>query len=134
MSFGPSALRGHLPSTPGEIDYRLARQSVISEYRKGRLAGSDVCDAHPELRRAAREVGKPTKRTCPICEEVEVVLVTYVFGTRMPAFGRCVTSAREMRTLSRKPGELVAYVVEVCNECHWNHLVRSFVLTPARPA
>ncbi len=121
---------------PGEIDYRLARQARISEYRKGRLARHEVCDAHPELRRAAREVGDPTPRRCPICEEHDLVLVSYVFGPRLPAHGRCITTKKELRALSRRSGNFSCYVVEVCPECGWNHLARTFLLNPvsAKPA
>lgn len=134
VSFGPGALRGSQPGSPGEIDYRLARQSIISEYRKGRLAQHEVCDAHPELRRAAQECADPTRQLCPICEDAYIVLVTYVFGPRLPAHGRCITKRSELRALSRRRGEFAAYVVEVCPECAWNHLARSFVLNPARSA
>ena len=83
-----------------------------------------MCDAHPELVRAAREVGEPTKLDCPICEEDKVVLVTYVFGPRLPAFGRCITTKGELAKLDRRPERLAAYVVEVCPSCSWNHLAR----------
>ena len=33
----------------GNVDYRLARNVVVSEYRKGHLSRLDICDAHPEL-------------------------------------------------------------------------------------
>jgi hypothetical protein len=132
MGFRPGANRG--AQGPGEIDYRLARQSVLSEYRKGRLARHEVCDAHPELVRAARECGDPTSLPCPVCEEVNVVLVRYVFGPRLPAFGRCITSRRELQSLAKKPGNFSCYVVEVCPECSWNHLARTFLLNPARTA
>lgn len=131
MGFRPQAVRGAYG--PGEIDYRLARQSVLSEFRKGRVARHEVCDAHPELARAAREVGDPTKITCPVCEAAKVVLVSYVFGPRLPAFGRCVTSRAELRKLAKRSGEFTCYVVEVCPECSWNHLARTFLLTPAQP-
>ena len=39
--------------TEGQVDYRLARQAVLRQYRDGLLTKADVCDAHPELRRAA---------------------------------------------------------------------------------
>ena len=56
MTFRPEALRGGdgQQGAGGVIDYRLARMGVVSEYRKGRLARHEVCDAHPELRRAAQ--------------------------------------------------------------------------------
>jgi hypothetical protein len=110
------------------VDYRLARNSVISEYRKGRLSRPEVCDAHPELSRAAANVGEPSRERCPICEESNVVLVSYVFGSRLPAHGRCVTSKPEMLKLARGASELACYVVEVCPTCGWNHLAKTFSL------
>ena len=81
-----------------------------------------MCDAHPELIRAAKNVGTPTGHTCPICEEQELRLVTYVFGPRLPAHGRCVSTAKELAVLNRRRDELSAYVVEACIGCHWHHL------------
>ena len=128
MSFGLGALRGGTGRSPGEVDYRLARQAVISEYRKGRLARHEVCDAHPELLRAARNVGEESSQGCPICDDARVVLVTYVFGPKLPPSGRCVTTRAEMQRLARGAGERVVYVVEVCPGCRWNHLARTFPL------
>ena len=130
MAFRPDAVRGS--EGPGEIDYRLARQSVLSEFKKGRIARHEICDAHPELVRAARELGEPTKLTCPVCEETNVVLVTYVFGPRLPAFGRCISSKKELQGIAKRSGSFSAYVIEVCPECSWNHLARTFLLNPAR--
>lgn len=129
MTFNARSVRG---GGSGEIDYRLARHSLISEFKKGRIARHEVCDAHPELVRAARECGDDTSITCPVCEEVNVRLVTYVFGPRLPAFGRCITTRKELQAIAKRSGEFTAYVVEVCPGCSWNHLARSFLLTPAR--
>src|SRR6478736_443602 len=134
MSFRPGAIRGAVSGTPGEIDYRLARRSLISEFKKGRLAQHEVCDAHPELRRAAQECSEATSMVCPICEDDHVVLVSYVFGPRLPAHGRCITSKAELRKLAKRSGEFACYVVEVCPSCSWNHLARTFLLNPARSA
>ena len=49
MSFRVEAIRG--AAHGGTVDYRLARAGVLAEYRKGRLARHEVCDAHPELAR-----------------------------------------------------------------------------------
>jgi hypothetical protein len=128
MSFGPASLRGASPSAlPGQIDYRLARNSIIKEYRRGRLSRLDVCDAHPELMRAAIHVGAPTEETCPICEERTLVLVSYAFGPHLPPSGQCFTSAAELARLSRRAGQVACYVVEVCPDCRWNHLTRTYV-------
>lgn len=134
MSFNPQGVRGGEAGLPGQIDYRLARRGIISAYKKGRLARHEVCDAHPELLRAARNVGEQSERLCPICEDANVVLVSYVFGPRMPAHGKVVTTRDELQRLARLGAELACYVVEVCPACSWNHLARTFVVPPAKPA
>jgi hypothetical protein len=123
MSFGLGTLRGAQDGR-GVVDHRLARRALINEYRRGRLRQDQVCDAHPELIRAAREVGSVTATTCPICEDNHLALVTYVFGPRLPAFGRCVSTKKELSALNRRPEHLSAYVVEVCTGCRWHHLLR----------
>jgi hypothetical protein len=128
MSFGPSALRGFpVTGTGGRVEYRLARNAVVSEFRKGRLSRLDVCDAHPELLRAARNVGvELPDEDCPICETSTVVHVTYVFGPRLPPNGTCPATPAELARLCRRANEVVCYVVEVCPECSWNHLARMY--------
>jgi Family of unknown function (DUF5318) len=110
----------------GTVDYRMARRHLINEFHRKRLSERDVCDAHPELIRAATHVGHKTQHDCPICEKAKLIYVSYVFGARLPAHGRCVTTAKEMAVLSRSHDELACYVVEVCIECRWNHLARTF--------
>lgn len=110
----------------GEIDYRLARQALIAQYRGGRIARNEVCDAHPELRRNASSLGLATDRPCPICASNEMVLLTYVFGPRLPKSGRCLSTKGELAKIARRRGHFTGYVVEVCTDCWWNHLMRSF--------
>jgi hypothetical protein len=125
VAFGPSSIPGASRRGPsGQVDYRLARDAVVREYRRGRLSRVDVCDAHPELLRAARGVGAPTAIDCPICGEAKVVLVSYAFGARLPAGGRCVRSRAELARLVAGSSEVACYIVEVCPECSWNHLAK----------
>lgn len=115
----------------GNVDYRLARNVVVSEYRKGHLSRLDICDAHPELLRAALDA-EDSQEDCPICEGVKLRLVSYVFGDRLPPSGRCVVSKREFAKLARPGKDLACYVVEVCPRCSWNHLAQAFSLTTKR--
>ena len=128
VSFRPESLRGLRPSAPssGQIDYRLVRKRTIDEFRRGRLSRADVCDAQPELLRAARNVGEERREACPICEEAGVVLVSFAFGSRLPAHGRCITTKKELARLSGRSDAVTCYVVEVCPECAWNQLVLTF--------
>jgi hypothetical protein len=120
-SFSAGALRGN---ARGIVDHRLARRHLINEYRRGRLRQDEVCDAHPELIRAAKNLGAESRVTCPICQKVKLRLVTYVFGPRLPGHGRCVADKKEMATLNGRADELTGYVVEACVECRWHHLLR----------
>jgi hypothetical protein len=111
------------------IDYSLARRMVVRDVQKGRVDRETVCDAHPELMRAARNVGEETTSDCPICEKAKLRQVSYVFGDGLKhANGRCITSDAELERLGAGVDELACYVVEVCTECSWNHLVRSFLM------
>ena len=120
-AFTRAAVRG---AASGIVDHRLARRHLINEYRRGRLRQDQVCDAHPELIRAATNVGTESRSTCPICQKVKPRLVTYVFGSRLPPHGRCVSTAKVMAALNQRAEDLTAYVVEACIECKWHHLLR----------
>ncbi|MGH8998580.1 MAG: DUF5318 family protein [Acidimicrobiia bacterium] len=112
-----------------QIDYRLARRAVLRDWHLGRLSSGDVCDAHPELMRAARHVGAESHSDCPICDKVKLRLVSYVYGDSLKsANGRCISNPAELDRLGTVCDEFACYVVEVCTECSWNHLMRSYLL------
>ena len=92
-----------------------------------------MCDAHPELIRAAKNVGNEATSNCPICSGPGLRLVTYVFGARLPAHGRCVSTAKELNLLNARAEELTAYVVEACISCRWHHLLRVLPVGRGRP-
>lgn len=125
MAFSANELRGG-DRRRGIVDHRLARRMLINQVRVGRVGRSEVCDAHPELIRAAEGVGTLTTADCPICEESKLRIVTYAFGHGLPASGRCVSSAADIRRYSsrRAGGDVTAYVVEACISCRWHHLLR----------
>ena len=129
MSFrsGPGAPRGVEELTQeARVEYRLVRDAVVRDVRRGRLGTEDVCDAHPELLRAARNVGRPLGDVCPICGEESTVQVTYVFGTGLPPGGRCPGTATELERLRRRSQPVLCYDVEVCPGCSWHHLLRKY--------
>ncbi len=128
MTFSVDMLRGGA----GIVDHRLARRALINEFKRGRISKDTVCDAHPELIRAARNVGEPTDTPCPICAEVNVVLLTYVFGHGLPKHGKCLTDKREVEKLQRQPHDYAAYVIEACPSCRWHHLLRVLPITGRR--
>lgn len=118
-------LNAAIIGTSAGVDYRLAREATLQAWRGGELSREQVCDAQRELQRNAEFCGSETSRPCPVCERADLVEVTYVFGPWLPKHGRCVTTAKEMARLAERKSASQGYVVEVCNECGWNHLTRS---------
>ncbi len=115
--------------TGASVDYALVRRHAVNEFHRGRLGRRDVCDAHPELMRAARNLGRASGSECPICgEEDALVLVSFAFGRHLPASGRCLSTAAELAGLARRADESTCYVVEVCTACAWNHLRERFAV------
>jgi hypothetical protein len=111
----------------GVVDYTLAKRAVLREVRVGLKSWADVCDAHPELMRAAKHVGEPTHRDCPVCHRAKLVLLAYVYGDRMREDnGRVWPLEVGLSLAAERPGSW-CYVVEVCRECSWNHLSEAFV-------
>jgi len=117
-----------MPANGGTVEYGLRRSTVVSAFRQGTVTAEEVCDAHPELLRMARYAGKPAGEACPICDGNELVHVTFAFGSRLPAGGRCVATQHDLSLLGSREGEVTCYVVEVCHSCSWNHLARRFSL------
>lgn len=109
----------------GWIDYRLARERTVRAYMSGEATRSEVCDAQSELMRNANACGSSLDQVCPICHDSDVVQVTYVFGPRLPAAGRCLVTDADLQRIRRSEGEFIAYDVEVCPKCRWNHLLRT---------
>jgi Family of unknown function (DUF5318) len=110
----------------GVIDYTLAKRALLRDARLGVLGLTDICDAHPELMRAARHVGEPTKNDCPVCGRVKLVLLAYVYGDSLrEQNGRVWSIETGLRMTAATPGAR-CYVVEVCTSCQWNHLHESF--------
>ena len=121
-------------SAAATVDYRLSRAATLRAWKSGQLGRHEVCDAQRELHRNAEFCGRPTERQCPICATADLVEVTYVFGSRLPKHGRCVTTRAEMQRLQHRASLSTGYVVEVCTECGWNHLVRRYTLGGRRSA
>jgi hypothetical protein len=127
------AMRHRMPVRAGRrarlatVDYTLAKRALLREVRTGLTSWAEVCDAHPELMRAARYVGEPSRRDCPVCDRAKLRLVTYVYGDGLRGDnGRVWPLDVGLSMAADRPGAW-CYVVEVCTECQWNHLHEAFV-------
>ena len=109
------------------VDYTLAKRALLNDVRTGMTSWTDVCDAHPELMRAAKHVGEHSRRDCPVCSKTKLRLVTYVYGDGLrEENGRVWPLDVGLSMAADRPGSWCC-VVEVCVECQWNHLAEAFV-------
>lgn len=127
----------------GVVDYGLAKRAVLSGFRRGAVARVDICDGHPELMRAAKNVGRLVGEPCPVCHGSNLRQVRYVFGDELGELsGRVVYPEAWITELASSFDEFRCYTIDVCIDCSWNHLAACFLLgrclgepvTPARRA
>lgn len=116
----------------GVVDYTLAKRALLRDFRSGLLSRLDICDAHPELIRAARYMGADAVRPCPVCSAHELRLLAYVYGDKIAKRdnGRPL-EIHEALAMARAAAGGKAYVVEVCTGCSWNHLAEAFLARSA---
>ncbi len=110
------------------VDYALSRRATLHSLYGGKATLADVCDAHPDLLRAAKHRGEPTETSCPVCRREKLAHVCYVYGDELGPYAGRVKHSRELPEMAREYGEFRVYVVEVCQGCRWNYLTQSYVL------
>jgi hypothetical protein len=113
------------------IDYALARRALLVQLSRGQLSAADVCDAHPDLQRAARYHGEATEAGCPICRKSRLTRVTYAYGDELLHASGRARSSRTLDALAQRYSHIRIYVVEVCRSCGWNHLTVSYLIGTA---
>ncbi|HKS46318.1 MAG TPA: DUF5318 domain-containing protein [Amycolatopsis sp.] len=115
------------------VDYALQRRALLADVRSGRVGTAEVCDAGPYLLRAAKFHGEPGEGPCPVCRKEAVTLVSWVYGDELQHASGSARTPAELARMAKLFGEFTVYVVEVCQTCAWNHLVRSYVLGTGDP-
>jgi uncharacterized protein DUF5318 len=120
------ANKGSRRDVMGVVDYTLAKRALLRNFRCGLLSKLDICDAHPELLRAARYLGEIARRPCPVCEAHELRLLAYVYADNLNGNNGRAFEVQEGKALAaaQRGG---CYVVEVCTSCSWNHLSEAFL-------
>jgi hypothetical protein len=119
------------PPVPRDVvDHALARRALLRRVREGGLltttSPDDVCDASPELLRAAEGLGTPTDRPCPLCRARPLREVSWVFGEALGSMSGTPRTPLQLAALAARRNEFTVYDVEVCSRCRWNHLLRTW--------
>jgi Family of unknown function (DUF5318) len=111
----------------GVVDYTLAKRSILRQARYGLISRNEICDAHPELLRAARYVGEQARTRCPVCDSPELRLLAYVYADELKRDNGRVWERDKALAIAASCKGGACYVVEVCTGCSWNHLAEVFV-------
>jgi hypothetical protein len=115
------------------VDYALQRRALLAGVRSGRVGSHEACDASPYLLRAAKFHGRAGDVPCPMCGQDPLTLVSWVYGDELKHVAGSARSPEELARMTGMFAEFTVYEVEVCRACHWNHLVRSYVLGTGEP-
>lgn len=123
------------PTAPRRvIDHTLQRRSALAALVLTATGASDHLDPHPYLLRAARNHGISAQERCPWCRKEDTLkYLNYVYGDELGPYSGRLRTATELRAMAFEHGQFRVYVVEVCADCGWNHLVRSYVLGDGIP-
>ena len=124
MSAVPRLTKARSPNL-GVVDYTLAKRALIRSFHRGLTSRLEICDAHPELIRAAKT------RPCPVCKGDELRLLAYVYADGLRRNnGRAFEVGEALAIAAGQQGG-ACYVVEVCTGCCWNHLSEAFLARTA---
>jgi len=115
----------------GAVDYTQAKRALLRDLRTGLLSKLEVCDAHPELLRAARYLGMVATRPCPVCDKHELRLLAYVYADGLKHDSGRPWAVKEALVLASRTQGSACYVVEVCTGCSWNHLSEAYLARTA---
>jgi uncharacterized protein DUF5318 len=115
----------------GVVDYTFAKRALLRDFGSGIISRFDICDAHPELLRAARYMGEQSSRPCPVCDKDELKLLAYVYSDDLKANNGRVWELDKALSMAADHRGARCYVVEVCVGCSWNHLREAFVARSA---
>jgi hypothetical protein len=120
--------RGAYWSRRDFIDYSLKRRAALVSLFKGTTSALDACNADPYLLSAAKYHGEKVERFCPVCRKAAMAELRYAFGDQLGQYSGRIKSEAELVEMQSEFGEFRVYVVEVCMECGWHHLIYSFKL------
>ncbi|MFZ1362521.1 MAG: DUF5318 family protein [Candidatus Nanopelagicales bacterium] len=116
------------------VDHTLTRRAALGSLVMAATGASDHLDPHPHLLRAAKNHGLEAGMPCPWCKEEESLKhLNYVYGDELGAYSGRLKTESELHEMATQHGEFRVYIVEVCIDCGWNHLVKSYVLGDGVP-
>jgi len=116
------------------VDYTLQRRRTLEELRGAlrTMVSHESLDADPMLIRAALHHGTLTERRCPVADCGRLITLNYTFGDQLGQYSGRIKSIADLEEMENEYGEFTVYVVEVCPECGWNHIIESYVLGDGR--
>ncbi len=112
------------------VDYSLQRRRTLEELRGAlrTMVSHEALEADPMLIRAALHHGTLTDRRCPVNNCGRLLTLNYTFGDQLGQYSGRIKSEQELEEMENEYGEFTVYVVEVCTDCGWNHVIESYVL------
>jgi len=103
---------------PGRIEYRLMRESIVKDYRRGRLGRLEVATPNPNCCGSRRTSGGRQTPSAPSVSKNSSSTSCSPSSRPSPG-GLPMTDLGSLSKATRKSSELACYLVEVCTGCSW---------------
>ncbi|WP_425429697.1 DUF5318 family protein [Corynebacterium aquilae] len=113
-----------------ELSYEFQRRNTIKRYRAGLVKKDDVCDAEFLLVAASDFHGHPAGYDCPICDSPRLRHVQWIYGDGLKHASGSARTPEEIARFEAQGTVFTTHLVEVCQDCHWNHLLKATTPTP----
>ncbi|MGO1489378.1 MAG: DUF5318 family protein [Arachnia sp.] len=65
---------------------------------------------------------------CRVCESSPMRHPNYGFGEQLGQYSGRITSSVDLEAMQNEFGEFTVRVAQVCAECGWNHMIRTYLL------
>lgn len=115
------------------VDYTMRKRSALGKLVLTATGASDNLDPHPDLLRAAKYHAEPHPGACPWCKTDEIVMLRFTWGDELGDYSGRLKTVGEIATMAFEHGSFRVDEVEVCRQCHWHYLLRSYVLGDGNP-
>lgn len=110
----------------GARSYRLIRHQLLERYRAGLVKRSSICEADPLLKAAATYHGIRTQVPCPVCGELSIASVLWVYGDDLKRASGSARVPGEIQRFIDEGKQFTIHQVELCRSCGWNHILESW--------
>lgn len=123
LMFSDDGTRNEIVYT-NELSHEWQRRTTLRDLHQGLLLADAYLDADHLLITAARFHGFEAQVACPVCKQDALRYVRWVYGDNLGRRSGTARDEAEIARLVEEVGPITVHLVEVCESCKWNFLLK----------